>query len=63
MENQRERLQVIPEEEEEAERTQRPNTMDDFWRPVIQVEYSAVRQHAIKANNFELKLALITRVQ
>ena len=43
MENQRERLQVIPEEEEEEKRTQRPNTMEDFWRPIIQEEYSAVR--------------------
>ena len=39
MVNQRERLQAIP----EAERTQRPNTMKDFWRPIIQEEYSAVR--------------------
>ena len=63
MENQRERLQVIPkEEEEEAERTQRLNTMEDFWRPVIQ-EYSTVRQPAIEANNFELKPTLITMVQ
>ena len=38
MANQRERLQVIPEEEEEAKRTQRPNTMEDFWRPIIQDE-------------------------
>ena len=30
MENQRERLQAIPEEEEEAERTQRHNIMEDF---------------------------------
>ena len=29
MENQREKLQVIP-EEEEVERPQRPNTMEDF---------------------------------
>ena len=35
MENQRERLQAIPEEEEEAERPQRPNTMEDFWRLII----------------------------
>ena len=34
--------------------------MEDFWRPVIQDEYSTVRQPAIEANNFELKLALIT---
>ena len=50
MENQRERLHVIPEEEEEVERTQRPNTMQDFWRPIIQEEYSVVRQPAIEAN-------------
>ena len=63
MANQRERLQAIPEEEEEVERNQRPNTMEDFWRPIIQEEYSAVRQPAIEANNFELKPALITMVQ
>ena len=63
MANQRERLHAIPEEEEESERTQRPNTMEDFWRPIIQEGYSAVRQPAIEANNFELKLALITMVQ
>ena len=62
MENQRERLQVIQEEEEEVERTQRPNTMEDFWRPVIQEEYSTVRQLTIEANNFEQKPALITMV-
>ena len=61
--NQRERLQAIPKEEEEAERPQRPNTMEDFCRPIIQEEYSVVRQPAIEANNFELKLALITMVQ
>ena len=61
MANQRERLQVIP-EEEEVERNQRPNTMEDFWRPIIQEEYSAIRQPAIEANNFELKPALITMV-
>ena len=37
--------------------------MEDFWRPVIQVKYSAVRQPAVEANNFELKPALITMVQ
>ena len=63
MANQRERLQVIPEEEEEAKRTQRPNTMEDFWRPIIHEEYSAIRQPTIEANNFELKPALITMVQ
>ena len=63
MENQRERLHAIPEEEEEAERTHRPNTMEDFWRPIIQDEYSTMRQPAIEANNFKLKPALITMVQ
>ena len=63
MANQRERLQAIPEEEEEVERNQRPNTMEDFWRSIIQEEYSAVRQPAIKANNFKLKPTLITMMQ
>ena len=57
----RERLQPIP-KEVEAERSQRKMTMEDFWRPIIQDEYSAMRQPVIKANNFELKLALITMV-
>ena len=39
------------------------DTIEDFCRPVIQDEYSAVRQLAIDANNFELKPALITMVQ
>ena len=62
MANQRERLQTIP-EEEETKRPQRPNTMEELWRPIIQEEYSVVRQPPIEANNFELKLALITMVQ
>ena len=61
MANQREILQAIP--EEEAERPQRPNTMEDSWRPIIQDEYSDVRKLSIEANNFELKPALITMVQ
>ena len=63
MENQRERLQDIPEEEEEVERNKRPNTMEDFWRPIIQDKYSTVRQPAIVANNFELKPAFISMIQ
>ena len=42
MAHQIERLQTILDEEEE-ERPQRPNTMEEFWRLVIQEEYSAVR--------------------
>ena len=37
--------------------------MEDFWKPIIQDEYFAIRQPAIDANNFELKPALITMVQ
>ena len=62
MANQVERLQAIP-EEEEAKRPLRPNTMEDFWRSIIQEEYSTVRQPAFEANNFDLKSALITMVQ
>ena len=42
MENQRERLQPIPEEVETG-RPPRQMTMEDFWRHVIQDEYSTVR--------------------
>ena len=62
MANQRERMQPIP-EEAETERPQRKMTMEDFWRSVIQDEYSTVRKSANKANNFELKAALFTMVQ
>ena len=37
--------------------------MEDFWRLVIQDEYSIVRQPAIDVNKFDLKPALITMVQ
>ena len=37
--------------------------MEDFWRLVIREEYLAARQPPIKANNFEVKPALITMVQ
>ena len=37
--------------------------MEEFWRPIIQEEYSAERQPPIKENNFELKPALIRMVQ
>ena len=39
------------------------DTMEDFWRPIIQEEYSAIRQPTVDANNFELKPSLITMVQ
>ena len=61
MDNQIERLLTIL-EKEEAERPQRPNIIEEFWRPIIQEEYSAVRQPPIEANHFELKPALITMV-
>ena len=37
--------------------------MEDFWRLVIQDEYSTIIQPAIEANNFELNPTLITMVQ
>ena len=58
-----ERMGQTVDQETAVERPPMQDTMEDFWRPVIQEEYSAVRQHAIEANNFELKPALITMVQ
>ena len=58
-----ERINQTVEQETAAERLQRHDTMEDFWRPVIQEEYSAIRQPAVEANNFKLKPALITMVQ
>ena len=46
-----------------ARRPPMTDTMEDFWRPIIQEEYSAIRQPTVDANNFELKPALITMVQ
>ena len=51
--------------EEQRTAARRPpitGIMEDFWRPIIQEEYSAIRQPTMDANNFELKLALITMV-
>ena len=52
--------------EEQRTATRRPpitDTMEDFWRPIIQEEYSAIKQPTVDANNFELKPTLITMVQ
>ena len=57
------RINQTVEQETEVERLQRQDTMEAFWRPIIQAEYSAIRQPAVEANNFELKPALITMVQ
>ena len=48
---------------EAARRPPITDTMEDFWKSIIQDEYSAIRQPALDANNFELKPALITMVQ
>ena len=58
-----ERIDQTVEQETTAKRPPIKDTMEDFWRPVIQAEYSAVRQLVVEANNFELKPALITMVQ
>ena len=46
-----------------ARRPPMTDTMEDFWRPIIQEEFSAVRQPTVDANNFELNPSLITMVQ
>ena len=46
-----------------ARRPHMTDTMEDFLRPIIQEEYSAIRQPTVDANNFELKPTLITMVQ
>ena len=48
---------------EAARRPPITDTMEDLWKPISQDEYSAIRQPAIDANNFELKPVLITMVQ
>ena len=51
---------------EQRTATGRPHmqdTMEVFWRPIIQEEYSTIRRPTVDANNFELKAALITMVQ
>ena len=51
--------------EEQRTAARRPpitDTMEDFWRPIIQEEYSTIRQPTVDANNFELKQALIIMV-
>ena len=52
--------------EEQRTSARRPpitDTMEDFWRPIIQDEYSAIRQPTVDENNFEPNPALITMVQ
>ena len=58
-----ERHDQIEEQRTAARRPPIIDTMEDFWRPIIQEEYSAIRQPTVDANNFELKPALITMVQ
>ena len=53
----------IEEQRTTARRPPITDTMKDFWRPIIQEEYSAIRQPTVDSNNFELKPALITMVQ
>ena len=37
--------------------------MGDCWRPSLNEKFSGIRHQPIDANNFELKLALISMVQ
>ena len=38
-------------------------TLGDCWRPLLNEKFSRIRHQPIDANNFELKLALISMVQ
>ena len=58
-----ERHDQTEEQRTAARRTPITDTMEDFWRPIIQEEYSAIRHPTVDANNSELKPALITMVQ
>ena len=58
-----ERNDQIVEQRTAAGRPHLQDTLEDFWRPIIQEEYSAIRQPTVDANNFELKPALIIMVQ
>ena len=58
-----ERHDQIEEQRTAARRPLITDTMEDFWRPIIQEEYSTIRQPTVDANNFELKPAFITMVQ
>ena len=58
-----ERIDQTVEQEKAVERPPIQDTVEDFWRHVIQAEYSAVRQPAVEANNFEPKPSLITMVK
>ena len=52
--------------EEQRTAARRPpitDTVEDFWRPIIQEGYYAIRQPTVDANNFELKPTLITMVK
>ena len=58
-----ERHDQTEEQRTEARRPSITDTMEDFWRPIVQEEYSGIRQPTVDANNFELKPTLITMVQ
>ena len=58
-----ERHDQTEEQRTAARRPPMTDTMEDFWSPIIQEEYSTIRQPTVDANNFELKPALITMVQ
>ena len=38
-------------------------TVGDYWRPVVNENYSRIRRQPVDANNFKLKASLISMVQ
>ena len=57
-----ERHDQTEEQRTAARRPPMTDTMEDFWRPIIQEEYYAIRQPTVDANNFDPKPTLITMV-
>ena len=47
-----ERHDQIEEQRTAARRPPITDIMEDFWRPIIQEEYSTIRQPTVDANNF-----------
>ena len=61
----RERVLVMCEggNQNQGRENQEQLALKDYFRPVVADNYSGIRRRAINANNFELKPALINKVQ
>ena len=59
----RERILPMVNDGNQNEENQEQRALRDYFRPVVNDNYSGIRRQIINANNFELKLALINMVQ